>query len=497
MQVITKLPQKLPESIPRKRVAAYARVSMETDLLLHSLAAQVDYYSHLINSNPQWEYAGVYADSGISGTSEKNRDDFRRLMEDCDAGKIDIVLVKSISRFARNTVDCLKAIRHLKNIGVEIRFEREGISTLDTNGEVLVTLVAAFAQAESESISANVKWAIRKGFQQGIPNSHKAPYGYRWDGEKYRVIPEEGKVVKTIFQRYLSGVPAYSIAKELNECGISLRSGNPVRDDSVKDIVTNISYTGAMLLQKNFITENHTRKRNRGQLNRYLVNGMFEPIVSEEEFNAALETRRKRSEMLPATTRTKFSGLVKCGCCGSGVSRRTSGRIKRWVCNTRERKGMKQCDMRPLVETELEKAAISAFGEMPVDEFRAQVGRIIIFGDRVEFLLSNGKRKRVEREYGGYKARNGFSGRLVCGICGAKLERDTIRSIHSWGCTTLRSACSLKRIKENELRQAAGKALSTKDCEPAFVERVKQAVVYNDHISFEFKDGTVKTWTRE
>ncbi len=181
MTAIKKLEATVPKLMERKKVAAYARVSMESDNLLHSLAAQVSYYENLIKGNPEWEYAGVFADSGITGTATKNRSEFNRLMEECENGKVDIVLVKSISRFARNTVDTLSAIRHLKEIGVEVRFERENISTFSGDGELLVTILASYAQEESRSISQNVKWATRKRFEQGIPNGYKAPFGYFWN----------------------------------------------------------------------------------------------------------------------------------------------------------------------------------------------------------------------------------------------------------------------------------------------------------------------------
>ncbi len=162
----------------RKKVAAYARVSMETELLNHSLSVQISYYSNLIQKNPDWIYAGVYADSGITGTSTVHRDEFNRMIEDYDAGKIDIILVNSISRFARDTVDTLNVTRHLKEIGIDVYFEREKIHSLSSEGELLLTLLASFAQEESRSISENVKWGIRKRFEEGIPNGHKVPYGY-------------------------------------------------------------------------------------------------------------------------------------------------------------------------------------------------------------------------------------------------------------------------------------------------------------------------------
>lgn len=171
MANIRKIEPIIPRLTERKRVAAYARVSMETELLHHSLSAQVSHYSSLIQSNPEWEYAGVYADEGITGTSTRKREAFNRLMKDCDDGKVDLILVKSISRFARDTVDTLNATRHLKNLGVDVFFEREGIHSISGEGELLLTLLASFAQAEAESISANEKWSAKKRFEKGEPNT--------------------------------------------------------------------------------------------------------------------------------------------------------------------------------------------------------------------------------------------------------------------------------------------------------------------------------------
>ena len=399
MPTISKISCAPPRFTEKKRVAAYARVSVETDLLLHSLSAQVSHFSTLIQGNAGWEYVGVYADSGVTGTSMEHRDEFKRLMADCDAGVIDIVLAKSISRFARDTVDCLNAVRHLKDIGVEVRFEREGISTFSTDGELLLTLLASFAQAESESISANVKWATRKRFAEGIPNGHKATFGYSWDGEMYRIIPEQGEIVKQIFERYLAGESGYSIAKALKEEGVVGLSGGPMAESTIKDIVSNPSYTGTMLLQKNYFTENHIRKKNRGELPQYAVEGMFEPLVSKEDFDLAQTIRQRRAAASANVNAvpTRFSGLMKCGNCGCGVSRRTTGGKKRWVCNTRERKGMKVCGLRPLSEAELEEAS-GIVGAENDEAFRRLVREVIVYDDRIEFNLKNGKVKTWKRK---------------------------------------------------------------------------------------------------
>lgn len=185
MRKITKLERRTPALPSRKRVAAYARVSKDTERLMHSVSEQVSYYSKLIQKNPEWEYAGVYADKGITGTLTSMRDEFQRMLSDCEAGKIDIILTKSISRFARNTVDLLETVRHLKSIGVEVRFEKEKINTFSEDGELMLSLLASFAQEESMSISENSKWGIRKRFESGeIGAANKHILGYRYDDEK-------------------------------------------------------------------------------------------------------------------------------------------------------------------------------------------------------------------------------------------------------------------------------------------------------------------------
>ena len=203
MKTVTKIEPQQPILKSRKRVAAYARVSMETERLQHSLSAQISYYNDKIQKNPDWLFAGVYVDDGISDTGTAKREEFNRMIADADAGKIDIILTKSISRFARNTVDLLAKVRHLREIGVEVWFERENIHSLSGDGELMLSILASFAQEESRSLSDNCKWGIRKRMEQGIPNGHFRVYGYRWDGDELVPVPEEAAIVKRIFQNFL------------------------------------------------------------------------------------------------------------------------------------------------------------------------------------------------------------------------------------------------------------------------------------------------------
>ena len=484
---------------PKLRVAAYARVSVDT--LHHSLAAQVSHYSNLIQNNPAWEYAGVYADEGITGTSTTHRTEFKRLIADCNAGKIDLVLVKSISRFARDTVDCLHTVRQLKEKGIAVRFERENIDSMSEDGELLLTLLASFAQEESRSIGENIRWGVRRRFAQGIPNGHKAPYGYQWDGEMFRIVPSEGEIVKEIFCRYLAGESAYFIAKSLAGCGITGRQGRPIEQTTVKDILSNISYTGTMALQKNYITEGHIRKRNKGELPIYMVDGVFEPLVSKEDFDKVQEIRKRRAAQScnRNSVRMSFSGMVKCGCCGGGFSRRTAGKYRRWGCNTRERKGRESCDSRPIKEEELVAAVRTVMEKDDFDtaELRRKVSKIVIYGDCVEFHLTNGRIKKTARIYNGQRGSNPFTNKVYCVSCGSKCERDIwTKGAKVWSCSQPRTKCRLRRLPESELREAAASFFGN-GYEGKIVQNVKRIVISDDEVIFQLKEGGAYRWQRQ
>lgn len=276
-----------PQLQRKKRVAAYARVSMESERLMHSLSAQISYYSELIQKNPEWIYAGVYADEGITGTQKEKRNKFKRMIADCENGKIDIILVKSISRFARNTVDLLETVRHLKELGIEVRFEKENINSISSDGELMLSILASFAQEESRSISENVKWGTRKRFEKGIPNGRVRVYGYQWRDTKLEIIPNEAETVKRIYCEYLNGNSPRKIAKGLNDENILTKLGCKWSDFSIRYILTNVTYTGNMMLQKIFVDDpiSKQRKTNCGELPRYFVENTHEPIIDKDTFD--------------------------------------------------------------------------------------------------------------------------------------------------------------------------------------------------------------------
>lgn len=293
-KTVTKI-DAIPVPVKRKKVAAYARVSMESERLQHSLSAQVSYYSELIQSNPEWEYAGVYADSGISGTETEKRSEFNRLMEDCENHLVDIVLTKSISRFARNTVDLLNTVRHLKELGVEVRFEKEGINSMSGDGELMLSILASFAQEESHSISENCKWGIRKMYEQGKPRNCML-YGYRVVNGKLTIKEDEAEVVRHIFQLFLEGDSCYVISQKLEKEGAKSYRGKPFKDAVIMRMIRQEKYTGCTMGQK-FYAENHiTHKqvKNKGELPMYYMEQTHPAIISYETFQAAQEEFAKR-----------------------------------------------------------------------------------------------------------------------------------------------------------------------------------------------------------
>ena len=388
---------------PRNKVAAYARVSMESDRLNHSLSAQISYYSELIQSNPEWIYVGVYADSGISGTGTRKRAEFQRLIADCDAGKIDIVLTKSISRFSRNAVDLLETVRHLKEIGVEVRFEKENINSLSSDGELLLTILAGFSEEENKTISDNIKWAIQKKFSQG-KQWHTAPFGYRWNGETFIVQKDEAEAVRWIYDQFLKGEPLGKTYQWLKG------KGYPSSKPFVRYVLQNPSYTGDVVLQRYF-TENHrTHKtiKNTGQMPKYLVTNNHQAIISKETFEAVQRKIQENYEFNPAAHRivkpSCFSAKLICGKCGShyvkGLTKtnRFDGLQEHWLCFGKWRKHI--CDAKSIRGSRLRDAACELLGFTEFDEnvFSRTIEKIIVNGS-LEFHFYDGTIKTAEIQY--------------------------------------------------------------------------------------------------
>ena len=251
MKVIQKIEPTKPHIVKRKRVAAYARVSIDKGRTMHSLSAQVSYYSKLIQKNPDWEYVGVYSDGGISGRTTESRNEFKRLIKDCEDGKVDIILTKSISRFARNTVDLLETVRKLRAINVEVRFEKENIHSLSGDGELMLSILASFAQEESRSISNNIKWSIQKRFKEGKHNGRFHIYGYRWEGQELVVEPKEAEMVRLMYANYMNGLSAEFTARQLTKMGVMAMKGGPFKATSVRQILATSPTLGTCYCRRN------------------------------------------------------------------------------------------------------------------------------------------------------------------------------------------------------------------------------------------------------
>ena len=390
MAKIIKLTPQAPALPPRLRVAAYARVSKDTEQLMHSLSAQVSHYSDLIQHTPGWAYAGVYVDAGLTGTSASARPEFQRLIADCDAGKIDIVLTKSISRFARNTVDLLSTVRRLKALGIEVRFEREHINSLSADGEVMLSILASFAQEESTSLSNNIKWTFQKKFREGRIHSRHSTLGYRWEGDKMVVVPEEAEIVRFIFDSYIGGMSTGEITKELNRRGVKSLTGRTFPQASVVMILQNESYTGCLLLQRTYNYELNKERINRGEMPLYRIDDHHPAIISTEQFAAAMEVKAQRGATSEANRRTSdFSKKVWCGLCGSKAASHHNSAASRdpnrlyWVCNARHEKANCKC---PYTRDDRLHEAADALGLA-----MNSIDRVMLHENKIVFNLTNGR----------------------------------------------------------------------------------------------------------
>ena len=365
----------------RKRVAAYARVSSGKDAMLHSLSAQVSYYSDYIQKHG-WEYAGVYADEALTGTKD-NRENFQRLLTECRKGTIQMVITKSISRFARNTVTLLETVRELKALGVDVYFEEQNIHTMSADGELMLTILASYAQEESLSVSENMKWRIRRNFEEGKPWSGLI-LGYRFQNGQFVVVPEEAEIVKRIFREYLDGLGATAIMKGLNEDGILTRLGKPWRIEGVLKILRNYNYTGNLILQKTY-RENHLTKRklkNNGEKPQYHAVGTHEAIIDLATFEAVQEELARRSEHYsgkkPSTVTYPFTRLIVCANCGKHYKRKTTATGIVWICSTYNTHGKKACASKAIPESVLyELTADTPIGDLTA--IRAEKDNTLIF----------------------------------------------------------------------------------------------------------------------
>ena len=369
------------EQRPKLRVAAYCRVSTDSEEQASSYEVQVAHYTLFIQKNPEWELAGIYADDGITGTNTKKREEFNRMIQDCMDGNIDMIITKSISRFARNTLDCLKYIRELKEKNIPVFFEKENINTMDSKGEVLLTIMASLAQQESQSLSQNIKLGLQYRFQNGeVRVNHSRFLGYTKDEEGNLIIePAEAKVVKRIYREYLEGASLLQIGRGLEADSILTGAGKTKwRPETLKKILQNEKYIGDALLQKTYTVDflNKKRVQNKGIVPQYYVEKSHEPIIPRDLYMQVQEEMIRRANLHSGANRKKrvysskyaLSSIVYCSKCGE-IYRRIAwnNRGKHstvWRCCTRVEYGPEECDAPTIQESELQEAVARAINDL-------------------------------------------------------------------------------------------------------------------------------------
>ncbi|MDE7398801.1 MAG: recombinase family protein [Oscillospiraceae bacterium] len=362
MAEITIIPAK-ERSAEIVRTAAYARVSSDSEDQLNSFAAQIKYYTELLQNSADAVFVDMYADEGITGTSAAKRADFQRLMSDCRKGKIDRILTKSVSRFARNTPECLDAIRELKSLGISVYFEKENIDTGEISSEMLLTMYSQFAQEESMSISRNCRMGVRKRMMDGTYKTASTPFGYDYVDGKLQINPEKAEIVKQIFDWYLSGIGMTEIAARLNSQKVRKEIW---RHGTIRCILTNEKYIGDTLLQKRFTTDTLPFRavRNRGEKEQFYVKNTHEPIIEKSVFENAqklLAEREKPSGF--AKEKSPFSRKIICGNCGTSFRRKSRKNCVCWVCRKHD-ESAENCPIRQIKETEFQTAFIRLWNKL-------------------------------------------------------------------------------------------------------------------------------------
>lgn len=365
MKKVTKIDgvQKNTAINSKLRVAAYCRVSTGSDAQLESLEAQKSHYEQYINSHEDWQFAGLYFDEGITGTKAEKRPELLRLITDCEARRIDFVITKSISRFSRNTTDCLALVRKLQSLDIPIYFEKENINTGSMESELFLAILSSMAEGESASISENAKWSVKRRFQNGTYKLGYTPYGYDWDGKNMIINPDQAAVVKRIFADILSGKSTNAIADELNAEKVPSKKNTNWTSSTIRGILANEKYTGDVIFQKTYTDENFNRHTNYGEVDQYMAPDHHEAIISHSDFDAAnaLVNQRAAEKSIEKGSdkyqqRYAFSGKIICGECRDTFKRRihscTTYKYVAWACNT-HLKNKESCHMKYVRDDEI------------------------------------------------------------------------------------------------------------------------------------------------
>ena len=381
-----------------KRVAAYVRVSNLKDAMLQSLSTQVSYYNDFIQRHAGWQYAGVYVDEGLTGTKDL-RPEFQRLLADCRGGKIDMIITKSTTRFARNTVTMLETVRMLKEFDVDVFFEKENIHSMSGDGELMLTILASFAQEESRSVSENCKWRLQEKMKQGELVGLRGMYGYTIGKNRVTIQPDQAETVRRIFQAYISGRSSVEIARGLVADNTPSLLGGAWTAKRVREILRNEKYTGNALLQKTYVSDYLTKRKivNHGKLPQYFVTQAHEAIIDQDTFDKVqrmlTDSSKRNQPAKPVNARYPLTGKIVCGNCGKHFQRKTTnGRIS-WHCSTYLEHGKSACPARQIPEETILRASADALGQELFDatEFNRRIERIEVpEPHRLTFIFYNG-----------------------------------------------------------------------------------------------------------
>ena len=365
-----KIIQPIVEQAKKLRVAAYARVSSDSVDQLNSFATQVAYYTDFIQSKDEWEFAGLYADEAVSGTTADKRNDFQRLLADCRVGKIDRILVKSISRFARNTIDCIQTVRELKQLGIAVEFEKEYIDTGNMGSEMLLSILGSAAQEESLSISKNLKWSYRRRMKSGDFITCSAPLGYYLKNGTLIPDSQEVPIVEYIFSSYLTGRSLKEIATELStmEVGIADKKSERWHRSTIRYILANEKYIGDSLVQKWFTPDELPLKhqKNKGEISQYYIKNSHPAIISREIFETVQQLLKQRVEQHFSKTAIRsfpLSRTMQCALCGSTFQRRPNTKTVRWTCY-QHLQSKELCPMTIIEENEVYGAFLSVYNKL-------------------------------------------------------------------------------------------------------------------------------------
>lgn len=489
-------------------MAAYCRVSTDNDEQATSYETQIEHYTTYIHNHPDWKLAGIYADDGISGTNTKKRDEFNRMIEDCMAGTIDMIITKSISRFARNTLDCLKYIRQLKNKHIPVFFEKENINTMDSKGEVLLTIMASLAQQESQSLSQNVKMGLQYRYQQGkVQVNHNRFLGYTKDDDGHLIIdPEQAEIVKRIYREYLEGSSMDKIAAGLMADGILTGAGKTKwHTSTINKILRNEKYMGDALLQKTYTTDFLTKKRikNNGTVPQYYVEGDHEAIIPKELFmqvQAELVRRRKvhtgpNGQKRIYSGNNCFSQIVVCGECGELYRRvhwnNHGCKSIVWRCISRlePSRAAMNCTSRTVKEELLQKVTTKAFNQILNDkdgfirQMQENIAKAIMDADTMSPDGIQARLDKLQKEL----IRKANSKQDYDAIAD-EIFRLREQKSQSEADTRSREE-TRKRIAELQDFIGSQQSEITEFDESLVRKLIQQITVYDDHFSVEFKSG--------